>query len=108
MKILKKRWGLETNWDVFVVLCLFAINGTMSTFITRPIFRFFDISLEVLSPWVYYPLKVIIITIVYQLTFPIVGWLLGKFDFAWRFEKKFLSRITFGLLFGKKKNKSND
>lgn len=103
MELLKKRWGLKTNWDVFVVFCLFTINGTLSTQITRPIFVYFGISTEMLSPWICYPLKFIIITIVYQSTFPLVGWLVGKFDFAWELEKKFLTRIGLGFLFKSKK-----
>lgn len=101
MKALKERWGLKTNWDLFAVFCLFSINGTLSAKISRPILEYFDLSTDTLSPWIYYPLKIIIITIVYQSTFPIVGWLVGQFNFAWNFEKKFLTRLGLGFLFKK-------
>lgn len=99
MEKLKQRWGLKTNWDVFAVFCLFAINGSFSAYISKPLFKFLNLHPEITNPWIYYPLKIILVTIIYQLTFPIVGWLVGQHKFAWKFEKKFLSRLGLGFIF---------
>ncbi len=102
MENLKKRWGLKRDLDVFLVFCVFSVNGSVSSLITKPILNYFSLSTETLSPWLYYPLKILVITIVYWSLFPLTGWLFGQFKFAWNFEKKFLSRIGHGFLFKEK------
>jgi len=99
MEKLKQRWGLETTWDVIAVFIVFAINGSFSAWVAKPVTAFFGLSPETMSPWVYYPLRILIVFPIYQLTLPIVGWCFGKFKFFWEFEKKFLSRVGLGFLF---------
>jgi hypothetical protein len=55
------------------------------------------------SGYLYWPLRIIIIFPIYQLTLPLVGFLFGQFKFFWKFEKKFLRRIGLGFLFIKEK-----
>ncbi|MFY7672301.1 DUF6787 family protein [Tenacibaculum sp. MEBiC06402] len=102
MEKLKERWGLKTNWDVVAVLIVFAINGSFSAWVAKPVTSFLGLSSETLNPWIYYPLRILLIFPIYQTTLPIVGWLFGQFNFFWEFEKKFLSRLGFGFLFNKK------
>lgn len=99
---LKERWGLKTNWDVVAVLIVFAINGSFSAWVAKPVTAFLGLSSETVNPWIYYPLRILLIFPIYQTTLPIVGWLFGQFRFFWEFEKKFLSRLGFGFLFNKK------
>ncbi len=101
MEKLKQRWGFDTNWDIIAVLIVFAINGTFSSWVAKPVTQFLGLSPETLSPWLYYPLRILLIFPIYQATLPIVGWLFGKFNFFWEFEKKFLSRLGLGFLFKK-------
>ncbi len=98
---LKKRWNLKTNWDVLAVFLVFSINGSLSVILTKPVYNYFNFSSETISPWVYWPVKIIFTTMVYQITFPIVGWCFGQFDFAYNFVKKTLSRMGLGFLFKK-------
>ncbi len=102
MEKLKARWGLKTNWDVVAVLIVFAINGSFSAWVAKPVTAFLGLSAETMNPWIYYPLRILLIFPIYQTTLPIVGWLFGQFRFFWEFEKKFLSRLGFGFLFNKK------
>ncbi|CAL2061473.1 DUF6787 family protein [Tenacibaculum sp. 190524A05c] len=102
MEKLKARWGLKTNWDVIAVFIVFAINGSLSAYIAKPVTHFLGLSPETLNPWIYYPLRILLIFPIYQTTLPIIGWLFGQFSFFWEFEKKFLSRLGFGFLFNKK------
>jgi len=101
MNKLKERWGLHTTWDVIAVLIVFAINGSFSAWVAKPITAFLGLSPETLNPWIYYPLRILIVFPIYQITLPIVGWLFGQFKFFWGFENKFLSRIGLGFLFKK-------
>ncbi len=105
MEGLRKRWGLKTNLDVLAVFCVFSVNGSVSSLITKPIMAYFNWSTVTMSPWLYYPLKILVITIVYQSLFPLTGWLFGQFKWAWNFEKKFLSRLGLGFLFKNKDKK---
>jgi len=84
MEKLKQRWGLKTAW------------------VAKPVMAFLNLSPETVSSWIYYPLRILIVFPIYQLTLPIVGWCLGQFKFFWEFEKKFLSRLGLGFLFKKK------
>ena len=101
MEKLKKRWGLETNWDVAAVLIVFALNGSFAAKIGGPILNYFNVSSEN-TPWFLYGLlRFFLIFPIYQTTLPLLGWLFGKFAFFWAFEKKFLSRLGLGFLFKK-------
>lgn len=102
MEKLKQRWGLKTNWDVIAVLLVFSINGSFAAYIGKPLFKSLNFTPETADPvWTYYIVRFFTIFIIYQITFPIVGWFLGQFKFAWQFEKKFLSRLGLGFLFKK-------
>ena len=99
MEKLKQRWDIESNWAVVAIFIVFAINGSFATWVAKPITTFFGLSLETVSAWVYWPLRILLIFPIYQLTLPIVGWLFGQFNFFWAFEKKFLGRLGLGFLF---------
>ncbi len=99
MEKLKKRWGIDSNFTVIIIFIVFSINGSFAAIIAKPIATFFGLSLETTSPWIYYPLRFLLIFPIYQITLPIVGWLFGQFKFFWNFEKKMLSRFGLGFLF---------
>lgn len=98
---LKTRWNISSNWSVLAIICVFAINGSFATWVAKPVTAFFGISLETMSPWLFWMLRILLIFPIYQLTLPIVGWLFGQFHFFWEFEKKFLKRLGLGFLFRK-------
>lgn len=101
MEKLKQRWGIHTNWDVIAILTVFAINGSFAAWVAKPITASLGFTPDVISPWLYWPLRFLLIFPIYQITLPIVGWLFGQFTFFWNFEKKFLKRLGFGFLFKK-------
>lgn len=89
---LKERWHLESNWDVFVVLVIFAITGSSSVLVRRPVFDLLGVTAE--TPlWLKIPLWFIVIFPAYQLLFLFWGFVLGKWQFVWLFEKKMLRRL---------------
>ena len=101
MEKLKKRWGITSNIQIVLILIVFAINGSFAAWVAEPITNFIGLSKESISDWIYWPLRILLIFPIYQITLPIVGFIFGQFKFFWNFEKKFLSRIGFGFLFKK-------
>jgi hypothetical protein len=96
---LKKRWNIDNNLSVLAIILVFSINGSFATWVAKPITLFFGLSLETVSPFIFWPLRILLIFPIYQLTLPIVGWFFGQFKFFWAFEKKFLIRVGLGFLF---------
>lgn len=101
MDKLKKRWGIESNWAVVAIFIVFAINGSFAAWVAKPVTSFLGLTPDILSSWIYWPLRILLIFPIYQVTLPIVGWLFGQFKFFWAFEKKFLGRLGLGFLFKK-------
>ncbi len=99
MKKLKEKWQISSNWALLSILLVFAINGSFSAWVAKPVCDYFGITTDTMSAWIYYPLRIILIFPIYQITLPIVGWLFGQFKFFWNFEKKFLTRLGLGFLF---------
>ena len=99
MEKLKKRWEIESNWSLIAILVVFAINGSFAAWVAKPITAFLGLSPETVSSLIYWPLRILLIFPIYQLTLPLVGWLFGQFKFFWAFEKKFLRRLVLGFLF---------
>jgi hypothetical protein len=99
MEKLKQRWGVTNNWSIVAIILVFSINGSFATWVAKPITSFLGLSLETTNPWLFWPLRILLIFPIYQATLPIVGWLFGQFKFFWAFEKKFLSRLGLGFLF---------
>lgn len=101
MEKLKERWGLTSNLQVILVIIVFSINGSFAAWVAKPLMEFLGLSKELVTPWIYYPLRILLIFPIYQLTLPLVGWIFGQFKFFWNFEKKFLRRLGLGFLFKK-------
>ena len=92
---LKSKWNIESNLQLFVILVVFAITGSLSLVVAKPLLSVLNISSETLNPWVYSPLRILIIFPVYQILILIIGTLFGQFKFFWNFEKKMLARMGF-------------
>ncbi len=94
MKKLKERWGIRSNFQVIVILIVFAVTGTSSMYATRPILNKLGIIKENFEyPFFYYALKILLVFFVYQFLLVFFGWIFGQFQFFWNFEKKMLRRI---------------
>lgn len=95
MKKLKERWGIDNNWQLFVILLVFAITGSSAAKLASPVCEFVGITADN-SHWsLYWTLRIVLIFPIYQVLLVSFGWIFGQFDFFWAFEKKMLSR--FGL-----------
>lgn len=99
----KQRWGIRSNWQVAMILLVFAITGSTSAYISKPILALFNITKETTSAWIYYPLYIILIFPFYQLLLVMYGFIFGQFRFFWAFEKKMLRSMGLGFLLPKEK-----
>ena len=92
---LEKKWVLDYKWEMIRVFMVFAITGSSSLYVGKPIIKLIGITKENLNPATYWILFIIIGLILYQILLVFFGWLFGQFQFFWEFEKKMLRR--FGL-----------
>lgn len=95
-KKLANKWIVDYRWEMIRIFIVFAVTGTSSMFVGRPIMKLLGITKENLNPVVYWVLFIIIGLIFYQILLVIFGWLFGQFKFFWEFEKKMLNRFGFG------------
>ncbi len=94
-KKLESKWILDHKWEMIRVFMVFAVTGSSSLLVSRPLIKFIGITKENLNIIVYWILFVIFGLICYQVLLVSFGWLFGQFKFFWAFEKKMLKR--FGL-----------
>ncbi|MGZ0017868.1 DUF6787 family protein [Yeosuana sp. AK3] len=94
-KKLETKWNLTYKWEFISVFLVFAVTGTSSIFIARPIIKLMGITKENLNLFVYWVLYIIIGFIFYQILLVLIGWLFGQHQFFWTFEKKMLVRLGF-------------
>lgn len=102
MEKLKQRWGLESNKQLFVILFVFSITGYSSLIIAKPILDFLGLYQENTNPWIYRPLRILLIFPFYQILILFYGWLFGQFDFFLDFVIKMLKKIGFAPFFKNK------
>lgn len=89
---LKERWGLKNFWHVLLILFLFSITGITTLYVRKFFFGIFGITSETgtvvrVLAWLF------VVFPSYQALFLIFGFLLGQFEFVWKFEKKSMGRI---------------
>ena len=94
-KKLENKWIVTHRWEMIRIFIVFAITGSSSVFIGRPIMKLLGITKENLNPFIYWALFIIIGLIFYQILLVTFGWLFGQFKFFWQFEKKMLKRMGF-------------
>ena len=90
---LRTRWGVESGWQVFIILIVFACTGMTSLYIRQGLYYLVGITPETTS-WIRIPYQIFATIIAYQFLLLGYGWLFGQFKFFWNFEKKMLSRFS--------------
>jgi hypothetical protein len=90
---LKEKWNLKSNFQLAIILVVFAITGSSSLYISKPLLEFLSISTESMNSLPYWILRFLVVTIVYQFVLLIVAFLFGQFKWFLDFEKKILKRL---------------
>ncbi|MDN5214440.1 hypothetical protein QQ020_20335 [Fulvivirgaceae bacterium BMA12] len=98
---LKKRWQLNSLFQVVVVLLVFACTGFTVLFLKRPILGLLgeEARNSILYSFLYY----LLILPLYQVVLLVYAFLFGQFKFFWAFEKRFFKRMQ-QIFTGKKDN----
>jgi hypothetical protein len=91
---LKQHWKVGGT-QLFLILCVFAITGTTTAYISRMITTWIGLTPE--SPlWQRALLRGSVLLFGYQVIILLVSIPFGQFKFFWNYEKKILKR--FGLM----------
>lgn len=90
---LEKKWNVNYRWELISIFLVFAITGSSSVFISRPLIKMAGINKDNLPVFAYWILYILIGFIFYQILLVIIGWLFGQHKFFWNFEKKMLRRL---------------
>ncbi|MDA9037780.1 diacylglyceryl transferase [Flavobacteriaceae bacterium] len=103
-KRLKEKWEITSNFQLVVIFIVFAITGSLSVRLAKPILNFFQIDpirFEDLfmGTFLYWILRILIIFPVYQILLILVGTVFFQYRFFWEFEKKILKRMGFKSFF---------
>ena len=91
---LKKRWNIHSNFQVIIILTVFAITGSTTVYLKKIIFDLIQINPET-HLGIKIPVYIIVVLIVYNVLLLVFGFLFGQLKFFWEFEKKFFSRLIF-------------
>ncbi len=100
MKKLKKRWNIESNTQLFVILLVFAITGSSAAKLAGPLTEYLHITKD-MGWYIYWPIRILIILPIYKVLLVFFGWVFGEFDFFSNFVKKMLRSMRLGFLLGK-------
>ncbi|WP_072879605.1 DUF6787 family protein [Salegentibacter echinorum] len=99
MEKLKKRWGIKSNFQIFIIILVFAITGSTAAKLAAPVCNFLGIHQET-SHWaLYWSVRILLIFPLYQVLLVSFGWVFGQFKFFWAFQKKTLGRLGLSKLF---------
>lgn len=104
MKKLKERWNIQSNFQLVIIFVVFAITGSLSAYLAKPVLVILGVSREVfpdyfIGGFFYYSLRILIIFPIYQVLLVVIGSMFGQHKFFWNFEKKMLTRLGLGFLF---------
>jgi hypothetical protein len=100
MQGLKKRWGIESNFQLIIIFIVFAITGSASAWLSEPFCLWLGITGEDLGYW-FTPVRLLMIFPIYQILLVLIGSMFGQFKFFWAFEKKMLRSMKLGFLLPK-------
>jgi len=88
----KKNWKINSFSQFIIIMIVFAIAGSLSIIISKPLLEYFGLKHENMSTIKYYILRILIIFPVYQIVLIIIGSIFGQFKFFYEIEKKMLAR----------------
>ena len=92
MNRLKEKWGIKSNFQLVIILIVFAITGSISALISSPIIDFIFGESDI-NGIVKFILQLLIIMPIYQVLLLFFGYIF------FQFVKKFLKLFGLGFLF---------
>lgn len=95
----KQRWGITNNFQLLLIIVVFAINGSLSARISALLMRFLGINNENTHWFFYYLTLIILVLPLYPFLLMGFGYLFGQSKFFFPFSKKMLKSIGLGFIF---------
>ena len=95
IKKIKKVLKVKNSFQLFMVMLVFAITGSLSVYVSIFVLNILGLDDEKLNFWIYWFLRILIIFPIYQILLIFIAALMGQFEYFWKFEKKILKRIGF-------------
>ena len=92
LRQLQQKWGVS-NSRFFLILCVFAVTGTSTAYITKVITTWVGFTEDTFWLWIFL-LRLAILIFGYQAILLMVAFLFGQFSFFWRYEKKILRWVS--------------
>ena len=93
-KNLNKAFKTRNTFQLFIVFLVFALSGSISVFVTKPIVEFLKIDQYLDSYLLELIIRIIIIFPIYQVILLLIGTIFGQFNYFWNFQKKIFSKFT--------------
>jgi len=93
---LEPKWIVNQRWELIRIFIVFAITGSSSGVVGRPVIKWLGITQDNLNPLLYWILFTVISLFFYQVLLVLIGWVFGQFQFFWNFEKKMIRRFGLG------------
>ena len=91
IKKMQAKWELKSIWQVIIVLVVFGLTGPTVAFLAKPFLNFLSNGGE--REWWMWVIYIPVSIPVYNVILLFYGFLLGQFDFFWKYEKKVLKRF---------------
>ncbi|MFT3748234.1 MAG: phosphoribosylglycinamide formyltransferase [Agriterribacter sp.] len=88
LKKLQQKWNVSGR-QFFIILCVFAITGTTTAWLTRVITGWVGFTAETFWLWKLL-LRLAMLIIGYQVILLTIAFIFGQFPFFWQYEKKML------------------
>ena len=89
---LKQRWGINSSFQIIIILLVFSITGSAAVYVKKFIFQWLGINADT-SLWIKIPMYILTIIPSYQLLLLVFGFLLGQFQFFYNFQRKSFGRF---------------
>jgi hypothetical protein len=104
MQKLRHRWGIQSNFQLTLIIIVFALTGSSAAWLSRLFCSWIEITKEDLGHW-FTPFRLLLILPIYQILLVCIGFLFGQFSFFWAFEKKMLRSMGLGFLLPRDESK---
>ena len=92
---LKLKWKISSNLQLAKIFIVFSITGSFAAAISSPVSEILGINSHNIDWYIYWPVRIVVITLIYQVALLVVAAIFIELTFFWEFEKKFLRKIGF-------------
>ncbi len=93
MNGLKRIFHVNSTLQLVVVFLVFSLTGSAAVLVAHPLMDVAGITRDVLPPLAFWPLRIAIVFIAYQVMLVAIGALFGQGPYFWAMEKRILRRL---------------